>query len=505
MIEYFNGNSHLSVNSIDKLTDLSQDEVNFLACGPQDLFFEKLETMNRELERFGLKSIDVTNKWNWKPGSYDVIKDYMLKKLQLNKKAMSIDKIMTRARDRMNYMNFIQRQATEMEFEKANLKRLGVGRDVDVDKFIETSKKFVEDTIKQCQAVSTMTENKVTIVPYVDISNGRNAILYYDVTLKDLTLSIFDGREEVKLIQEIPLQNIHIIFNTSLRHKINNLNTSFSVTGIYDTEGPNLAYVYIARGYRDTNNYNTVCLDKHYDDVKKAFNKNNLMMLAVTLMNWAQYYNIKISNPYNQPYMSHIGMPEHFSKEYKAAIDTSSVQLNCSAKLKKYANSLELFEFERDELLESVCNNHKCSVKSTCSLNQDIVKRQIIFKDEDFMVRLEGLIGWIAEWIKLSYLGENGDREAGSFAVEGWLGFTPASNWGLNDEQWTDRLMQKALWYYASVGETQFNGYTYSFLEDNHLLDREPIKVKVDNETTDEEKANAIKLQMMRWASESRG
>lgn len=64
MIEYFNGNSHLSVNNIDKLTDLSQDEVNFLACGPQDLFFEKLENINRELERFGLKSIDVTNKWN---------------------------------------------------------------------------------------------------------------------------------------------------------------------------------------------------------------------------------------------------------------------------------------------------------------------------------------------------------------------------------------------------------------------------------------------------------
>ena len=49
MFEYFNGYNNVSVDNVEKLEDLSQDEINNLACGPQDLFFERLETLNSEI------------------------------------------------------------------------------------------------------------------------------------------------------------------------------------------------------------------------------------------------------------------------------------------------------------------------------------------------------------------------------------------------------------------------------------------------------------------------
>ena len=150
-INYFNGSIDIEAYDINKLADLSQEEANNLACGPQDLFFDKLDTINRELRLYGIEPIDVTSKWNWKPGSYDKIKEYIYKRLELDRKAMSVTRIMERTQDRMNYMTYIRRQAKDMEYEKANLKRLGVGRDVDIDKFKEVCVEFVDKLIDNCQ------------------------------------------------------------------------------------------------------------------------------------------------------------------------------------------------------------------------------------------------------------------------------------------------------------------------------------------------------------------
>ena len=76
-INYFNGVNDIEAYDINKLADLSQEEANNLACGPQDLFFDKLDNINRELALYDIEPIDVTPKWNWKPGSYDKIKEYI--------------------------------------------------------------------------------------------------------------------------------------------------------------------------------------------------------------------------------------------------------------------------------------------------------------------------------------------------------------------------------------------------------------------------------------------
>ena len=36
--DYFNGNSHVRVQPVNKLLELNQNEANLLSTGPQDLF-----------------------------------------------------------------------------------------------------------------------------------------------------------------------------------------------------------------------------------------------------------------------------------------------------------------------------------------------------------------------------------------------------------------------------------------------------------------------------------
>ena len=59
-IKYFNGNCDVTVKSISELNFLNQEEINNLATGPQDLFYEKLDYVNRTLESNTGFTIDVT-------------------------------------------------------------------------------------------------------------------------------------------------------------------------------------------------------------------------------------------------------------------------------------------------------------------------------------------------------------------------------------------------------------------------------------------------------------
>ena len=125
-MEYYNGNQHIQSHKLEKLSNLTQEEANGLATGPQDLFFDKLDNLNSELSHYGLDTVDVTDKWNWKAGSYDKVKEYIYTKLDLHKKARNMDNLLTRTRDKMNYMGYMERQVRNMEQERMNLKYLGV-------------------------------------------------------------------------------------------------------------------------------------------------------------------------------------------------------------------------------------------------------------------------------------------------------------------------------------------------------------------------------------------
>ena len=77
-MEYFNGLIDVNVSDIDCLNSMTQDMANAIATGPQDGFFEVLDSFNMELTHYGIEPIDVTNKWNWKPGTSKKIVEFQI-------------------------------------------------------------------------------------------------------------------------------------------------------------------------------------------------------------------------------------------------------------------------------------------------------------------------------------------------------------------------------------------------------------------------------------------
>ena len=74
-MNYYNGSNEVEVEEIDSLLSMSQDTANMLAIGPQEDFMNKLDNVNRQLSLHNIEGINVTKLWNWKPGSYDKIKE----------------------------------------------------------------------------------------------------------------------------------------------------------------------------------------------------------------------------------------------------------------------------------------------------------------------------------------------------------------------------------------------------------------------------------------------
>ena len=93
------GDKKLEVNDLDYLSNLNQDELNSIATGPQDAFFESVNIINNQFKYMGINhQIDVTNKWNWKPGTYDKIKELLYRKLEMHKKSKSVEHLIQRTR-----------------------------------------------------------------------------------------------------------------------------------------------------------------------------------------------------------------------------------------------------------------------------------------------------------------------------------------------------------------------------------------------------------------------
>ena len=495
-INYFNGSIDIEAYDINKLADLSQEEANNLACGPQDLFFDKLDNINRELALYDIEPIDVTSKWNWKPGSYDKIKEYIYKRLELDRKAMSVTRIMERTQDRMNYMTYIQRQARDMECEKANLKRLGVGRDVDIDKFKEICVEFVDKLIDNCQRVFELTKEKVLIVPYISLNEGRDAQLYLDILLKDLTLEIYDGEGQVKLIQKIPINPVHVILSMPLRHRLNNQNCDINAVG--DSKSTiKLTHPYISSRYRNNRNYGNVCLDRYHDEVKKACLNNNMLELAITLLQWAQYYNIKVANPFNQPHNSHIGLPEDYSEEYKAIISKDSLSSACGSRLYRASQLEGERHFEIDETISSACNSINCSLKNVCDTYKSIQIRTDNLNSE-WGCQVESFAMMITDWLFDKYgeaAGDNKDLSTIQYMIERLIGDSVDYR-ELTEEEYKIKVINRIVWYYSNISKQKFDNYTYAFLEEYNFIDKEPEKVPSVKDMAKEE----IETLMKSWA-----
>ena len=165
------------------------DAIENFSWGPGfdhgELWFKSWDLLNLSENNATLeiKNLDVNDKWNWKPGAYKTIREYLSNKLQINKKCQSLTKLIDRTRDNINYTNYLFRQIREMEMEKGALKRLGVLKNVDIEEFKEKCIEFVKRVEEQCLKASEMTKGNVTINTFVSDLETRLPKIYYSIML----------------------------------------------------------------------------------------------------------------------------------------------------------------------------------------------------------------------------------------------------------------------------------------------------------------------------------
>lgn len=488
-MEYFNGKKEVNVSNIDSLKDMTQDIANAIATGPQDTFFEKLDGFNEQLNYYNIESIDVTDKWNWKPGTYPKIDKYLHKQLYLDKSSAGILKRFERTRERANYLNYVIQQARMLETLKSNLKNSGLTKDVDIDEFKEKASVLVNQIEEQCELAEKATNGKVIIKPFITTEfQHRMAPIYLGITLKDLTMSI---HYEGKCIQKILLSPINIILQYPLRHYINKFSTNWSLLGFYgyDYKNAMFRFPYIAApylGYRATRyEYGTVCLDRYNVNVKKSFLSIDYVTMAMELMAWAQYYNTAHSNPYNNLKFLHLGIPGEYSKEYRAVI--SNVPSDCASRIRQNAPITTTF-YDKASILVDPCNQINCQLKETCTFN----KRNNRYLEEmdnpgDNYFMMESIIGYVDEYYK----------EHTIISVADHLSNSGFGNYSFESFDLIESLIEE---YFDMDGKLDYwvnNLISYYGYEDNSKPNTDIVSAKEEGILSDEE----VQKMMLEWAT----
>ena len=392
------GSSLKEVTNIDVLRDLTQDMANAIAVGPQNKFFQELESFNNVLEHYGIDSIDVTDKWNWRPGTYNKIDEFLVKKLKVHKKSKGIHHKLERTKDESNYLNYIIRQARQLEIDKYYLKQDGYPRNVNIDDFKEETIKLVNTINTQCDLAYNLSNGKVEIKPYITVQKEiRQTQLLYEIHLRDINILVYDGKKDAKLIQRIESEKdsyIRIVASKNLREHIGGTSKGFGMNGCYHSSlGKHLKHPYIS-ARSSYNDYGAVCLSSYQDDIYNSFKKNDFTSLQYHLLSWAQYYHNQYSHPYNKIQYFHIGMPDNFSKEYKALGSQEYIN-SCSRSMhtkynvdKDINNSLSLLK---------ACEEVNCSAMNSCKVNLDAVYTLDKYQDSEYKYQMESYFGALIE------------------------------------------------------------------------------------------------------------
>lgn len=482
--EYYNGVNDIFVYDVEKLIDLNEEECNDVAIGPQESFHVKLDEINRNFQYNNVDPIHITSKWNWKPGTYDIVKKYIWNKLDLHKKARNCEYLLGRTQERVNYLRNIHHQFNCLEIERATLKRMGVSSNVDIDEFNEICNKFVQNIQNQCQIASEISDNKVSINPYITL-NGRDCNFYLDIHLENLTMEIYDGLPDKinKSIQSFNLEPIHIIAKLNLRQLLANTSQQPKLSGFYQDSICSFPYISLRnRGYRNQGlEYGAVCTDKHSDDVYKALKTTDYTLLTITLLQWAQYFHIKHSNPYNRIYSLHMGLPEDYSKEYKATVDNSSLTRSCGDRIRSQFVSDKFNSFEIDYELHSICKEIKCTLMNECSSFKYALKRKETLAS-DFGVKSEAIVGMIIEYLRDKYE----DKPHRIMDEMNYLGdfYYHREEFQNNDGVWDvdalcTKMSSEVLFNYISSGT--WNSMLWDFLLNNNMYE-EPARKDLTTE-----------------------
>ena len=393
-----------------------------LYIGPQA---EVLRTLNEINERWFHRNPDcklgVTNKFRWKPGTYDKLKKGLMSEwLCWDKKCNGMYSLFSR--ERTYAKNRLKEELIRLDNTLANFRSEGQTFLSDRDEITEKFNlfrnlidSFVEELIKIYPNISVTVENEN------EAFNQHK--IQITIPVKEINISVAVGnREETRLLKDkirFGGMNIHIYlhiarwFNTlypylkddGTLNKRTNVQSLFNNIGMKATIYPNYLgtyhpYVSIRSNYGQ--NYGNVCLGNMQNDIYKSFLTFNDELFIFHLHNWMSTFKCGVTGPLNNIAYGFIGKPKEYSNSFFDVVAPRSTE-QCWQDQGKFLETTGIIK---------QCDKSECLLRRTCTDYQ----KNVFVADNDakidkYMSKNTGWDSFIVETLEMESNNEISSEE----------------------------------------------------------------------------------------------
>ena len=312
------------------------DMAQHIYFGPQAEILERLNEFNMS----NSTNLTVTKTFRWSPGTYDKVKELMIRKIGFNKRANGMYSYLSR--DEWWWeggRRSIQSQLRDMDRIITNLRYNGISWMENIDELKEKKEIFKNHVSEKFDQMVNMLDkaDNITVLNVILANNHtatpRGLRMEINLCLHPTEMQVYNARPggEPTHIQGIPMEMdvmlklqfypIETMSRTDNRYSVRVTGKAIS----YDERG-NLLFPYISQNRyasNEANRWGNVCFGDDSTDINIALNNFELPALTLLLMNWMNRYT-QNTNPYNNIKLAYHGEPKWLTDEYRAVFGTNS-------------------------------------------------------------------------------------------------------------------------------------------------------------------------------------
>ena len=416
-------NNRVDLMPISSLFDYVDAEIFAYETGMRDVtdfkvFMENMHNDYKHLFNEDEKYVlGVTNKYNYRPGTYDTIKALINKIQRFHQRPAGMMSLFNRISDNQWCYNNFKDKMRMLDTKRAKAKNASGSLVDNIDELIQSQSERYDRMIESTQQANQMSDyfDMLHFIPtdiedHVVNNNYTYIKLYTIVKCFSKDMTIINNHNEEMCKMTVP--DTYLMFIRPLWKALTTDNKSFddyqgSCPGGYHPYLNSLPYYsYDPPSTLNTIGWGSLCLSSYQDDVLGSISKHDYSSAIMGLMNWNNIYNKDHTNPYAS--ISTVMSSGHFplveeDEAERIKVSTGFSTSNCfkqkyrSHQTTEYeviqqdrnyeTNGLNLYPYAHYILDE--CDEKKCPLRKVCLDYQNLK----MLEDSDYPQILEDVMG----------------------------------------------------------------------------------------------------------------
>ena len=416
-------NNRVDLLPISSLFDYVDAEIFAYETGMRDVtdFKVFLENMHNDYKFLFNEDekyvLGVTNKYNYRPGTYDTIKALINKIQRFHQRPAGMMSLFNRISDNQWAYNNFKDKMRMLDTKRAKAKNASGSLVSNIDELIQSQSERYNRMIESTQQANQMSDyfDMLHFIPtdiedHIANNNYTYIKLYTIVKCFSKDMTIINNHNEEMAKMTVP--DTYLMFVRPLWKALTTDRKAFDdyqgscPGGYHPYLNSRPYYSYDPPSALNTVAWGSLCLSSYQDDVLGSISKHDYSSAIMALMNWNNIYNKDHTNPYAS--ISTVMSSGHFplvkeeeAERIKVAIGFSTI--NCfKQKYRNHqttdydivqqdrnyeANGPNLYPYAHYILDE--CDEKKCPLRSTCIEYQNLK----MLEDSDYPQMLEDVIG----------------------------------------------------------------------------------------------------------------